>query len=362
MRPLRRVLRGQPATYNVYCSLLDMAGGQAGRVITSYGEIGADCAMDGRTAKVHVDRLVELGLAEVADHDKRSGQITLRVNDYREFGMPRRVAGDPQTELFDADEPAEEPAADQPDTVSIDESARSLRAETPGRILRTPEASATSEEPQVQSELRIAAQTSPPAGNRHGACDHGTIERVNSYSNHNPIEQPGSHGPWRDEAARSLRAESPGNTSAADSTAGDARDWSDFRERQQRERERVDRDTPKSMDALVAAAVIRWTDAIEKAQHPLQVKHELTELVFKRVNDPGMARELAEFAAAYVTEDGMPVEELFAVLGELEEADRKGQIRASRGQWFLAVIRRRIDKLGIPERGRNRRRQQPRAP
>jgi hypothetical protein len=361
LRQLRRVLRGRPATYTVYCSLWDQAGGKLGQVKTTYGEIGADCAMSGRSAKDHVDALIVLGLADLADHDKRSGVLTLRVNDYREFGMPRRVAGDPQAEIeFDSGDPTDDTPADEPATLAIDPSARGLRAETPGRGLRTAEAASTAEAQQVESEPTVAARSSPPADDRRAISNHGTIERVTSKQNHNPIEQPDYHGPWRD---RGLRAETPGRAPAADS-AIDARDLSDFEAKRQREIERVDREAPrpKSMDAVVAAAVNRWADRVDKAQHPLQQKHELAQLVVKRVNDPGMARQLAEFAAAYVVDDGMPVDVLFAVLAELDEADRKGKIRTSRGQWFLAVVRKRIAACGIPERGRNRRRQLPRAP
>jgi hypothetical protein len=131
--------------------------------------------------------------------------------------------------------------------------------------------------------------------------------------------------------------------------------------RQRIEQERVERESPKpkAMHEAVAAAVNHMADRVEKAQHPIEQKRRLANVIMDRVADPTMDRVIANRAAEYVVEDGLPIDVLMALLNELDEADRRGQLRGTRGSWFNGVLKRRLRDHGIRERGR---RQRPRPP
>jgi DNA-binding transcriptional ArsR family regulator len=376
MKRLRRILGHRPATLLCYMSLWDAAGERAGRVKISYRELGADVGVSPRTASGHVEKLVDVGLVEIVDHQKPSGELILYVSDHVELGAPRRVEASPQTELFDVaagdDGEAESDAADAgerpttskaislaidspraPAVVAIgDDGPRKpptgVEGDGSGVLARKPPS--YRDNPRAPAILTGVCAPKPPPPPME------TIERKDiSTRNHTPIEQSGSHGNHGDAAGVCAPKPPRGSAdhAAADLAAGDlAADFGPLERRREAERAKFHRDDPKPIDSTICRAMLRLADVAAAAEHPLEQKARLMRVVRARLADEATDDVVVARVAEYVLEDGFPLDELEKLFDELDRAAAAGKIRTTRGAWFGGALNRRLAARGIRPRRR----------
>jgi hypothetical protein len=151
--------------------------------------------------------------------------------------------------------------------------------------------------------------------------------------------------------------------------ASDSRAEEDFKRRRELERARHDkRVVVKHASDAVLQSLVAAGERIEKQVHPVVVKRKLATVICSRVRCPGFQRAEAEKAAGYVLEpwpgeQPLPVEVIYKLLDQLDEADSKGKVSpyvegvgGGRGKWFVGVLKLRLKERGITQRKKGVRR------
>lgn len=130
----------------------------------------------------------------------------------------------------------------------------------------------------------------------------------------------------------------------------DQHDLEQLEQRQRAARAARDAEDPQRLGDAVTQSIIRATDALEKAANPHERKRRLANTIRARVNDPKMAHVEAERAAEYVVYEQLPLGVMFKLLDELDAAERNGQLRSSRGRWFVGVLKLRLRDFNIKQK------------
>jgi hypothetical protein len=151
--------------------------------------------------------------------------------------------------------------------------------------------------------------------------------------------------------------------------ASDSRAEEDFKRRRDVSRANYEKRTAvKHASDAVLQSLVAAGERIEKAVHPVVVKRKLASVICSRVRCPGFQRAEAEKAAGYVLEpwpgeQPLPVEVIYILLDQLDEADRKEKVSpyvegvgGGRGKWFVGVLKLRLREYGITQRKKGVRR------
>jgi hypothetical protein len=150
--------------------------------------------------------------------------------------------------------------------------------------------------------------------------------------------------------------------------ASDSRAAEDFTRRREQERRKYRNRAPKHVSDAVLQSLAALGERIEKQVHPLEIKRKLATVISARVRCQGFQRAEAEKAAGYVLEpwpgeQALPVEVIYRLLNQLDEADSKGKVSpyvegvgGGRGKWFVGVLKLRLREYGITQRKKGVRR------
>lgn len=330
-------------------ALWERAGGRAATITVTPAAIGERMKRDTGNVRKYFAGLIEVGLVELVEQNKRSGVWTLFVRDPRE--VPTFGCVEPSNEdqkEFWPEEPVDDRAADAhadaPPSVAFTRQAADAHADAPPDGGCARESAAQTSEPTADEETTTSTQTT--------ACRTFAEQRAARNKNLSSAARESLRGHGREDIR-------PGNIRSNQ----DVRPIPGLRPNSAGAASSSD-PQPAAIGGVLAMATPEAQAAIAAAN--AREVDALSGYILDRVGDPDFSPKLARRAAECVGVGTFTREVIEQILGDLDAHVHAGTLRSTRHGYFFGAVWNACGEHGVPrdewQAERRRRMQQARSP